>query len=44
MRVIMTISDRIHAINFGQTIAEGTPKEVAADRAVVDVYLGTDYA
>ncbi len=44
MHVIMTISDRIHAINFGQTIAEGTPKEVAADKAVIEAYLGKDYA
>ena len=32
MKVIMTISDRILAINFGQTIAEGTPQEVANNR------------
>jgi len=44
MHVIMTISDRIHAINFGQTIAEGTPREVAANQAVIEAYLGTDYA
>jgi branched-chain amino acid transport system ATP-binding protein len=44
MHVIMTISDRIHAINFGQTIAEGTPQEVAANQAVIEAYLGTDYA
>ena len=44
MHVIMTISDRIHAINFGTTIAEGTPKEVAANQAVIEAYLGTDYA
>jgi branched-chain amino acid transport system ATP-binding protein len=44
MHVIMTISDRIHAINFGQTIAEGTPMEVAANQAVIEAYLGTDYA
>jgi branched-chain amino acid transport system ATP-binding protein len=44
MKVIMTISDRIHAINFGQTIANGTPKEVANNPAVIEAYLGEEYA
>ncbi len=44
MKVIMTISDRIHAINFGQTIAEGTPKEVADNKNVIQAYLGEEYA
>ena len=44
MKVIMTISDRIHAINFGMTIAEGTPQQVANSEAVIKAYLGEDYA
>ncbi len=44
MKVIMTISDRIHAINFGQTIAEGTPQEVANNKAVIEAYLEEAYA
>jgi branched-chain amino acid transport system ATP-binding protein len=44
MKLIMTISDRIHAINFGQTIAEGNPKEVAKNKLVIQAYLGEEYA
>lgn len=44
MKLIMTISDRIHCINFGKTIAQGKPEEVARNREVIAAYLGGDYA
>jgi branched-chain amino acid transport system ATP-binding protein len=43
MRAIMSISDKVLAINFGKKIAEGAPTEVANDEMVIKAYLGEDY-
>ncbi len=44
MRIVMDISDRVHVLNFGRKIAEGTPDEVRHDPAVADAYLGSQRA
>jgi branched-chain amino acid transport system ATP-binding protein len=41
MNLVMRVSDRVHVLNFGRKIAEGTPDEVRANAAVVEAYLGT---
>lgn len=43
MKVIMTISDRILAINHGIVLTEGEPRQVASHSEVVSAYLGEDY-
>ena len=42
MRLMMNLCARLHVLNYGKTIAEGTPAEVRANPDVVSAYLGSE--
>jgi branched-chain amino acid transport system ATP-binding protein len=42
MDTVMEVADHIVVLNFGEVIAQGTPREIQANQAVITAYLGED--
>ena len=41
MQMVADLADRIHVLDYGRTLAEGSPTDVLRDPRVVAAYVGT---
>jgi branched-chain amino acid transport system ATP-binding protein len=43
MRLVVGVAEKVTVLNFGEKIAEGDPKTIMNDQAVITAYLGRSF-
>ena len=42
VKMVMNLADKIYVLNSGEKLAEGSPNEIANNKAVIEAYLGSE--